>query len=46
MDPLFAAEVWHYWLSFALLGPALLLLVGLGLGYLLKVVSAKHPKQQ
>ncbi len=40
-----AAKVWHYWLSFALLGPVLLVVLGLGLGYVMKVLSAKHPKQ-
>lgn len=45
MPLIVAAKVWHYWLSFALLAPVLAVVVGLGIGYLVKVVAAKHPKQ-
>lgn len=40
-----AAKVWHYWLSFALLGPMMMLIVGMAVAYLLKVVAAKYPRQ-
>ncbi len=43
--PLILAKVWHYWLSFALLIPAVLLILSLGVGYLVKVVAARYPKQ-
>lgn len=39
------AKVWHYWLSFALFGPMMLLTIGMAVMYLLKVVAAKYPRQ-
>lgn len=42
---LLAAKVWHYWLSFALLLPILVLLVGMFVAYLLRVVANKYPRQ-
>jgi hypothetical protein len=45
MDPILAAEVWHYWLSFALVGTAILGVVGLVIGYLVKVAGQKQPRQ-
>jgi succinate dehydrogenase hydrophobic anchor subunit len=42
---LLAAEVWHYWLSFAITGTVLLVLVAYFIGYLIKVSSNKYPKQ-
>ena len=40
-----AAKVWHYWLSFALLAPVLLVIVGMAVSYLTRVVSQKYPRQ-
>ena len=40
-----AAEVWTYWISFFILVPVILLCIGVGVAYLVKVVSLKYPKQ-
>jgi hypothetical protein len=40
-----AAEVWTYWISFFILVPVILLTLGVGVAYLVKVVSLKYPKQ-
>ena len=40
-----AAKVWHYWISIALLLGVVLTMIALGVGYLVKVVSAKYPRQ-
>lgn len=40
-----AAKVWHYWVSFALVGMAALAILGTLVGYLVKVVSLKYPKR-
>ncbi|MGH2626971.1 MAG: hypothetical protein ACRDHY_10015 [Anaerolineales bacterium] len=45
MVPLLLAKVWHYWIAFALLVPALLACVALGLFYVFKVMAAKYPRQ-
>ena len=45
MEPLLAAKAWHYWLSFALLAPAVLAVVATAIGYLVKVTSNRYPKQ-
>ncbi|MBW3668698.1 MAG: hypothetical protein KY443_05735 [Actinobacteria bacterium] len=45
MDPILAAKVWHYWLSFALVGGAVLTTLMLLVGYLVKVTAQKYPKQ-
>ena len=37
------AMVWTYWISPFLVAAAILLLVGLGVGYLLKVVRPQYP---
>lgn len=42
---LLAGKVWHYWLSFALLIPIGLLIVGMAVLYVVKVVATKHPRQ-
>ena len=42
---LLAAKVWHYWLSFALLAPIVLLIVAMAVLYVVKVVGAKYPRQ-
>jgi hypothetical protein len=42
---LLAAKVWTYWISLFLVIPAVLLVVGIGVLYLVKVVSTKYPRQ-
>ena len=42
---LVAAKVWTYWISFFIIIPVILLVVGIGNAYLVKVVSLKYPKQ-
>ena len=42
---LLAAKVWHYWIGIAILLPSLLAVVGLVVGYLVKVTSHKYPRQ-
>ena len=39
------AKPWHYWLSIALVLGTLGLFLAVGVGYLVKVVSMKYPKQ-
>ncbi|HVF31868.1 MAG TPA: hypothetical protein VM933_02415 [Acidimicrobiales bacterium] len=39
------AEVWHYWLSIALLAPIVLGIIAMALLYVFKVVATKHPRQ-
>jgi hypothetical protein len=45
MFPLLAAKVWTYWISFFIIIPVVLLVIGIGIAYLIKVVSLKYPKQ-
>ncbi len=40
-----AAKVWHYWISWVLLGATLPLVIALGVGYYLRVMSTRPPKQ-
>jgi hypothetical protein len=40
-----AAEVWTYWISFFLIVPVVLLVLGIGVAYVVKVFSLKYPKQ-
>lgn len=40
------AQVWHHWISLFLLVPAVILVVALGIGYLVKVESLKYPRRQ
>ena len=42
---LFAAKVWHYWVAFPLVAGAVLGIVALVVGYLVKVTSAKYPRR-
>ncbi|HEX3425836.1 MAG TPA: hypothetical protein VHT30_06870 [Acidimicrobiales bacterium] len=42
---LVASEVWTYWISFFIIIPVVLLVIGIGILYLVKVVSLKSPKQ-
>jgi hypothetical protein len=41
-----AAKVWHYWLSYALVGVVALAVLATVVGYLLKVTAARYPRQQ
>jgi amino acid permease len=43
--PVFAAVVWDYWISWFIIIPVVLLVIGIGILYLVKVVSLKYPKQ-
>jgi len=40
-----AAKVWHYWISIALVLGAVLAILSVGVGYLVKVYSTRFPKQ-
>jgi hypothetical protein len=40
-----AAKVWTYWISFFIIVPVILLVIGIGIAYLVKVVSLKYPRQ-
>jgi len=40
-----AGEVWTYWISFFVLIGVVVLVLGIGVLYLVKVVSLKYPKQ-
>lgn len=40
-----AGEVWTYWISFFVLIGVVLLVLGIGVLYIVKVVSLKYPKQ-
>ena len=46
---LLAAEstspVWHYWIAVALIIPAILLVIGVLIGYLVKVKMPQYPKK-
>lgn len=43
--PLLAAEVWTYWISYVLVGGALLMILALAIGYLVRVTSHRYPRQ-
>jgi hypothetical protein len=45
MALLLAAKVWHYWISIALLVPILLVVVGVLVGYLIKVIGPRYPRR-
>ncbi|MBV8235572.1 MAG: hypothetical protein JO085_08495 [Acidimicrobiia bacterium] len=40
------AKPWIYWLAFLLMLGSALLVIALFVGYLIKVVAAKYPRQQ
>jgi hypothetical protein len=42
---LLAAKVWTYWLSIFIIVPVVLLVIGIGIAYLVKVVGLKYPRQ-
>ena len=39
------AVIWHYWIGVALAIPAVLLIVGILIGYLVKVVMPRYPRK-
>ena len=45
MAPVLAAKVWHYWLSYVLLGASIALVVAWVVGYLVKITSMRPPRQ-
>ena len=45
MAPLLAAKVWHYWLSWFLMLPVVLAVLGILVGYLVKVVGPKYTRR-
>jgi hypothetical protein len=45
MDLFAADKVWTYWISFFIIVPTVLIVIGIGIAYLVKVVSLKYPKQ-
>ncbi len=46
MDVLAAANPWIYWVAFLLIAGAALMIIALAVGYVIKVVAAKYPRQQ
>jgi hypothetical protein len=42
---LLAAKVWTYWISFVLVGSAVLAALGFAVLYLIRVSSARYPKR-
>ena len=42
---LLAAKVWTYWISIALIGGVVLSILAVAVGYVVKVLSIKHPRQ-
>jgi hypothetical protein len=45
MEPVLASKVWHYWLSYALLGGTIALVAALVVGYFVKITSMRPPRQ-
>jgi hypothetical protein len=45
MDLVLATKVWHYWLSFFIVGTVVLVFIAFGIGYLVKVTSNRFPRQ-
>ncbi len=43
---LFAAHIWTYWIAPFLVAGVVLLFVGLGVGYLVKVVRPQYPPSE
>ena len=42
---LLAAKVWHYWVAFPLVALAVLTIIALVIGYLVKVTGARYPRR-
>ena len=45
MDLIAAAKPWTYWISFVLVASGVLATIALLIGYLVKVTSARYPRQ-
>lgn len=45
MELVVAAKVWHYWIAWFLVVPALLGFLALGLGYLVRVIVPRYRGQ-
>ena len=45
MDVVLAAKVWHYWISWALIVPVALIVVGVVIGYVIKVVGPRYQRR-
>ncbi|HMC42520.1 MAG TPA: hypothetical protein VKI20_05865 [Acidimicrobiales bacterium] len=45
MAPVLAAKVWHYWLSYVLLGGSIAVVVGWFIVYFVKITSMRPPRQ-
>ena len=45
VDLLAAAKPWTYWISYVLVGAAVLAVLATIVGYLVKVTSARYPRQ-
>jgi len=45
MAPVLAAKIWHYWISWFLIVPIILVLAGILVGYLVKVVGPKYTRR-
>ena len=45
MDFILAAKVWHYWIGVVFVAVTVLAIIGVGLGYLIKVSSQKYPRR-
>ena len=45
MQLILAAKVWHYWLAIPLIAAGVLAVVALVVGYFVKVVGPRYPKQ-
>ena len=44
MDPVLAAQVWHYWIAVPLAAGAVLTALAVVFGYLKRVQAAKYPR--
>jgi hypothetical protein len=42
---LLAAKVWHYWVAFPLVALAVVTIIALVIGYLVKVTGARYPRR-
>ena len=42
---LFAAPEWHWWIGVTLVPVAILMVLGTGVGYFMKVVRPRYPKR-
>jgi len=45
VEPVLAARVWHYWISYLLLGSGIALVAALIVGYFVRITSMRPPKQ-